>query len=307
MQHVWKVIINPHAGGNTDSSVWERILQELHSAKIDFEHEVSKYHKHIVEIVERSINSGFRKFIIIGGDGSLNEMVNGIYNQTTISPEKIVTAHISLGTGNDWQKTYDLPLNSKLMIEKIKNEKVSSQDVGVVRYQDQSETKTNYFVNVAGMGFDALVVKNIAQKRLKKPHSKFSYSFSLFRSLMSHTSYNAKIIVDGKEVFNESLFSFNAGIGKYNGGGMMQVPEAVPDDGLLDITVFRKMSKIKVIANVKRLYDGSFTDLQEVSLFRGKEIRFDSEAEIWLECDGEILGHSPAVFTIIPLGFRFIN
>jgi YegS/Rv2252/BmrU family lipid kinase len=307
MQNVWKVIINPQAGGNADSSVWERILQELISAEIHFEHEVSKYHKHIIEIVQKSIAEGFRRFIIIGGDGSLNELVNGIYSQTIIPSGEIIAAHISLGTGNDWHKTHNLPTDSKLMIEKIKAGNTSCQDVGVVKYQDQNETRTNYFANVAGMGFDALVVKNISQKRVKKPRSKFSYLYSLFRSLMSYSCKKARVVVDGKEVFCDRLFSFNAGIGKYNGGGMMQLPEAIPDDGLLDITIFRKMSKIKVIANVKRLYDGSFKTLEEVSLFKGKEVMFDSEAKIWLECDGEILGHSPAMFTIIPSGFRFIK
>ena len=84
---------------------------------------------------------------------------------------------------------------------------------------------------------------------------------------------------------------------------MMQLPEAIPDDGLLDVTIFSKMSKMKVIANVKGLYDGSFKTLKEVSVYRGKEISIDSEHPIMLECDGELLGHSPA--TIQYHSFRF--
>lgn len=87
----------------------------------------------------------------------------------------------------------------------------------------------------------------------------------------------------------------------------MQVPEAIPNDGLLDVTIFRKMSKLKVIANVKRLYDGSFKTLKEVGLFKGTEITIDSEYPTPLECDGEVLGHSPASFSIIESGFRFIS
>jgi diacylglycerol kinase (ATP) len=307
MQKVWKVIINPYAGGNTDSIVWERILLELNSAEIFFEHEVSKYHKHISEIVQKSIADGFRRFIVIGGDGSLNEMVNGIHNQTIVAPGEIITAHIPMGTGNDWHKTHKLPVDLDLIIEKIKEGKSAYQDIGVVTYQDYNETLTNYFVNVAGMGFDAMVVKHTSQKKLKMPRSRFSYLYSLFRSLMSYSSNNARISIDGKEVFNDNLFSFNVGIGKYNGGGMMQLPEAIPDDGLLDITIFREMPKIKVIANVKRLYNGSFKNLQEVTLLKGTKVMFDSDQRTMLECDGEMLGHSPAIFTIIPLGFRFIS
>lgn len=307
MQNLWKVIINPHAGGNTDSSVWERIIQELKDAEIGFEFELSKYHKHIIEIVQQSISNGFRKFIIVGGDGSLNELVNGLFTQSIIPPTEIVTALISLGTGNDWPKTHRLPIDSKQMIERIKAGNISVQDVGVVTYQDSEETKTNYFVNVAGMGFDAFVVKNTAQKQGKKSRSKFSYLYSLLRSLIRYSCKKAIIKINGKEVFQENMFSFNVGIGKYNGGGMMQAPEAIPDDGLLDVTIFRKLSKIKVIANVKRLYDGSFKSLKEVSLYKSTHVSIDSEKPISLECDGEILGHTPAEFTIIPSGFRFIN
>jgi YegS/Rv2252/BmrU family lipid kinase len=302
----WKVIINPHAGGNTDSTVWERILHELRSAEIHFEFEVSAYHRHIISIVQKSIADGYRNFIIIGGDGSLNEMVNGIYNQTNVNPTEITTAHISLGTGNDWPKTHVLPTDSKRMIEKIRAGNTSLQDVGVALYQDNSETKTNYFVNVAGMGFDAFVVYNLAKKKEKKTRSKFSYLYSLFRSLLGYSCGKAIIKVDGKEVFRNNLFSLSIGIGKYNGGGMMQLPAAIPDDGLLDVTIFRKMPKMKVIANVKKLYDGSFIALKEVSVYRGKEVSIDSEHPIMLECDGELLGHSPATIRIIPLGFRFV-
>ena len=307
MQNAWKVIINPHAGGNTDSSVWERILHELSAAEINIEFEVSEYHRHIINIVQQSIADGYRKFIIIGGDGSLNEMVNGIYSQTAVNPTDITTALISLGTGNDWPKTHGLPIDSMLMIEKIKAGNTSLQDVGVAVYQDNNETKTNYFANVAGMGFDASVVLNMAQKKEKKTRSKFSYLFSLFRTLMGYSCETATIKVDGKEIFHNDMFSFSVGIGKYNGGGMMQLPNAIPDDGLLDVTIFSKMSKIKVIANVKRLYDGSFITLKEVDVFKGKEVTFDSEHPVWLECDGELLGHSPAGFSIIPSGFRFIS
>ncbi|MEI6852589.1 MAG: diacylglycerol kinase family protein [Bacteroidota bacterium] len=306
MNNNWKVIINPHAGGNTDSSVLQRILSELENANIHFDHEESLYHRHIIEIASKSIINGYRKFIIIGGDGSLNELVNGIYNQSTANPDEITAALISLGTGNDWPKTHGLPKESKQMIERIKAGTTSLQDVGVVRYHYNTEIRTNYFVNVAGMGFDAFVVMNTAKKKGKKPRSKFSYLYSLFRSLLRYSCVKAKICVNGKEVFHNYLFSFNAGIGRYSGGGMMQAPEAIPDDGLLDVTVFRKMSKAKVIANVKRLYDGSFKNLPEVSLYKGQEVQIQSDKSILLECDGEVLGHSPALFTIIPSGFRYI-
>jgi len=306
IKNIWKVIINPQAGGNTDAGVWEKILLQLKEARIAYDYELSKHHQHIIDIVYQSIAKGFRKFIVIGGDGSLNEVANGIYNQSMVSPTEITTAHISLGTGNDWHKTHKLPVEPHLMIQKIKSGKTSAQDVGLVTFQDDTGNKMSHFVNVAGMGFDAFVVLNTREKKEKKNRSRFAYLYSLFRSLLRYKCLPARVYIDGTEVFYDRLFSFNVGIGKYNGGGMMQLPEAVADDGLLDITLFRKMPKIKVIFNIKKLYNGTFTTMKEVSLFKGQNIVLHSDHPIALECDGELMGHSPATFSIIPLGFRYI-
>ena len=87
---------------------------------------------------------------------------------------------------------------------------------------------------------------------------------------------------------------------KYNGGGMKQLPNAIPDDGLLDLTVIKKIGKAKIVRNIKNLYDGSFIDLPEVLTLRGKTVKIDSMPKIYVEADGESLGHSPITFTIIP-------
>ena len=306
MKEHWKVIINPNAGGKTDPGQWEHIFDELRKEEIEFDSIISNYHKHIIEIVHTAIENEYRKFIVIGGDGSLNEVVNGFYTQTKVLPTELTVVQLPLGTGNDWQKTHKPASTIEETIQRIKRGEYAFQDVGVVKYYEESEQKTNYYANVAGMGFDAYVVVKTNQKKEVKARSKFTYLFNLFTSLMSYTCIKAKVTIDGNQVFEEKLFSFNVGIGKYNGGGMMQVPDAIPDDGFLDVTIFRKISKIKVLANVKRLYNGSFRTLKEVSIYRGKEIEIASEKPLFLECDGESLGHTPAVFTIIPLGLRFI-
>lgn len=306
MNNIWKVIINPFSGDNLNSTVWERIIKGLKDAGIEFEYEISQYHLHIIKMVRQSLTNGFQRFIIIGGDGSLNEAVNGIYSQNQVAPADIITAHFSLGTGNDWQRTHNLPAHYPDMIELIKAGNTSFQDVGVATFKGMNGNKINYFVNVAGMGFDAYVVKRTARKSEKKRSSKFSYLFALLRSLISYQCSTASVSVDGNEVFSGKLFSLCTGIGKFNGGGMMQLPDAISNDGLLDVTIIRKVSKIKVLANVKNLYDGSFKRLKEVSMFKGTQVKVSADAPLALECDGELPGQSPVTFNIIPAGFRFI-
>jgi diacylglycerol kinase family enzyme len=117
---------------------------------------------------------------------------------------------------------------------------------------------------------------------------------------------DAVIEVDGEVVFKGEIFSMNVGICKYNGGGMMQVPFAIPDDGLMDVTLIRKAPKYVVIQHARKLYDGSLVNLPIVKTFRGKQIRIRSTGRIYLETDGESLGHTPFTFEIIPLGIRTV-
>jgi diacylglycerol kinase family enzyme len=102
------------------------------------------------------------------------------------------------------------------------------------------------------------------------------------------------------------VLSIAVGIGKYNGGGMMQVPSALPADGKFDITVIKKLSMLKIVKNVKNLYDGSFVRLREVEVLRANEVRIESGKKLWLETDGEVLGHAPFSFSILPAALQVI-
>ncbi len=135
-----------------------------------------------------------------------------------------------------------------------------------------------------------------------------AYLYNLATGLFQYENVQLSIIVDGSEVVNDKVFSMSIGICRYNGGGMMQLPNAIPDDGLYDITVIRKTTKWRIVKNIKNLYDGSFISLPEVDTFRGKTINITSTPRhsIHLETDGESLGVSPLDFSIVPRAIRLI-
>jgi diacylglycerol kinase family enzyme len=107
------------------------------------------------------------------------------------------------------------------------------------------------------------------------------------------------VIIDGNRISNDT-FSISLGIGRYSGGGMMQTPNAVVNDGLFDITIIKKMRKGEIIRSLRKLYDGTILDHPKIEGYTGKSIRIDSDPLIHVEADGESLGHSPIEFTIIP-------
>jgi len=149
------------------------------------------------------------------------------------------------------------------------------------------------------MGYDALVAGKTNQLKEKGRGGPVVYLYFVFAGLFQYRFIDAKVLVDDLEVYNGGIFSMNVGICKFNGGGMKQVPFAIPDDGLFDVTLIKKASKFLVIRYAHKLYDGSLVDLPMVRTFRGKKIEITSPGRIYLETDGESMGHTPMEFEIL--------
>ena len=305
MTNKWLVIVNPAAGGGKASNDWELIHELLNSQNLHHDVEFTSRRLHAMVIARSKIEAGYNKIIVVGGDGTMNEVINGVFAQTRIPTDEVMLGMISIGTGNDWGKMFNIPSEYKAAIETIKNQKTFVQDAGLVSYIKSNKVWNRYFINIAGMGFGAKVVLKANKLKDKGKSNPNLYMFNIFTSLVSYRSIKASIDIDGKS-FKRKLFSMNVGIGKYNGGGMMQIPDAIVDDGLYSITLIKKMGKIRVIASMKKLYDGKINEHKKVESYTGKKITIDSDKQLQLETDGETLGHSPLEFEIIPRSVRVI-
>jgi len=305
MTDEWLVIVNPVSGSGRGKKDWKKIFGLLKDARIDFKPVFTKYRCHATELARESIEKGWRHIISVGGDGTVNEVVNAVLTQNYVPTTEVTLAMISTGEGKDWGRTIGIPPDYKDAITTIKNETTFVQDAGLVKYYDADIQKKRYFVNVVGTGYDAFVTERANYMKEHGCDGVVPYLSSLFMCLLRYKYTNVKLKIDELESEDE-VFSLNVGICKYNGGGMMQVPDAIPDDGLLDITVIKKLGKLEVIKNVKNLYDGSFIHHPLVQTFRGKTVTIESKPKIYLEVDGESLGHSPFQFEIIPKSVKIV-
>ncbi len=305
MKNSWLVIVNPNAGRRKAEKDWNTIENALKSEGFQFKHVFTKEKLHAISLTIEYIQKDYKKFIAVGGDGTLNEVVNGIFSQTLVPTTEITLGMITIGTGNDWGRMYKIPTNYSEAIKLIKREKTFIQDVGLINYSQSGEKKQRYFANMAGMGFDAQVAKRTNKQKDEGKGGAFSYLLNIFTALWNHINKHVNIKIDNHS-FKCKMFTMSVGICKYNGGGMMQAPAAIPDDGLLDFAVIKNISKFKIIRNIMKLYDGSYTTLPEVNTFQGKEIEVRAKKEIFLEADGESLGHTPFQFQIIPKSIRVV-
>lgn len=301
----WLIIVNPNAGCKQGEKDWEIIKPEIRKSTIKGEVRFTERKFHAIELVKEYAEKGFRKIIAVGGDGTINEVVNGILAFTNDKIDEFTVGVIPIGTGNDWCKMFNIPYNYEHAIKTIEKRKIFLQDVGLVEYYENNENIKRYFVNVAGLGFDAVVLKQANEEKEQGRFSKFLYFKNILTNLMKFTFVKAILDYDDQNR-KVDLFSMNIGICKYSGNGMMQVPEAIADDGLFDVTVIKKMSKFEVMLNVKNLYDGSFIKNKHVETFRTNEIRVKDSNRLRLEVDGEYLGTAPFKFTILKKVLRVI-
>ena len=295
----WVLILNPHAGVGKGEKDKKKIIKLLRKNGFEFETYISEYPKHIISLTSGLIGKGYRKIIIAGGDGSLNEVVNGIFCQTEISPEKITVGMIPVGTGNDWIKTFGVPNDYKKAIKRIIKGKTIRQDVGKISYDENGKNSTCFFANMAGFGFDAMVAEKANVLKNKGRSGILVYLQSLTSSFIQFQICKTRMQIDQEEI-NELIFSTSIGIGKYNGGGMMQAPGAIPNNGEFQVTVIRKIGVLGILRNIIGLYNGNFIKDYRVSTHSARHIKITSERNIAGEADGEILGNHSFEIEIIP-------
>ncbi len=306
----WLVIVNPNAGKRKGEKDWPVISSLLEEAGFTFTPFFTEHRGHAMTIVEEQVREhGFQRIIVVGGDGTLNEVVNGIFHQNRFTTTDIMVGMIMVGTGNDWGRMYNLREKYKKAVKIIRKQRLFVQDAGRVVYHEGDKEMTRYFVNMAGLGYDALVAEMTNHMKDQGGGGPMAYLLNLLKGLFRYHHAYLEVEIDGNVVYKGPVFSMSVGICKFNGGGMMQLPNAIPDDGLLDVTLFKKVTKMTVVKSLKKLYSGNFTHLPFVQTHRGKTVSIVSASRVPsnLETDGESLGHSPFRFDIIPVSVKVIT
>ncbi|MBX2875571.1 MAG: diacylglycerol kinase family lipid kinase [Saprospiraceae bacterium] len=299
----WYIIINPAASGGKAGKLWPAIEQELLSANVVFTTAFTTYSREATLLAKQAIEGGCRHLMAVGGDGTNNEVINGILQQSTVPSAEVLYCLLPVGTGNDWIKTHGIPRGRKAWLQMFLTGHESQQDIGWVDFRDEGEEKRHYFANVAGLAYDAFVVHYV---ELMKTHlaNKLVYLWVVLRCLWQYQLQKAKLRFKDQTV-EDFFYTINIGVCRYSGGGMQFVPHADPADGLLALTFAGKLKKWQVILNTYRFYNGSIGSHPLVHTDQVKTLAIETAGTL-LEVDGEFLGETPAQFGITTKALRFI-
>lgn len=301
MNNSWFLIVNPNAGSGKFEKTWNSIQKQLQLLKFQYAFAFTSHAGHEKTLVQQAIDNGYRKIVAVGGDGTLHHILNGILSQKNTTSTDIQLGVIPIGTGNDWIRTYNIPNSVNGAIEVLQKEKAVFQDIGLIQQQNHKE----YFMNMAGIGYDGYVVN--ALKSLKRFGS-IAYLLSGLYGLLSYKKSTYTIKIDNK-VVQEKCLMVLFGICQYSGGGMQMTQNPIPNDGLIDLTIAKNFSFFDLITNLHRLYNGSIVDHKKVSNYKIQHVEIiDKQDNSFIEADGELIGTGPLQVTVLPKRIQvFVN
>ncbi len=291
-----KVIVNPLAGAGRTAKKWPQIMDLLKSIGLRFEYDLTEAPGHAIELAKSAARKGYELVVSVGGDGTINEIANGLYDAGNI--RDVTLGIISTGAGADYIRTIGIHRHYKEACQRLTNPRKLVVDLGVVEYVSNGQTARRLFVNFAGLGFDAEVVKATTQ-RFKALGSTPSYLMGLLTTFLFYETKQVSLILDGQPE-ERRVWTILMSNGKYGGGGMLAAPNADPADGLLDVVVIGDLSKLDLLKSLPRIYKGTHLSHPKVTVKRAREIDIRPRQQMSLQADGELLGQAPAHVYMLP-------
>lgn len=291
-----RVIINPAAGAGRTAHVFAGVLDCLRGQGITFDHAVTRGPGHAIELAREAGRDGCQMVVAVGGDGTIHEVVNGLERAQALARSTLGIVHT--GAGGDYVRTLGLDLPPEESCRKLAEGRRVKLDLGLVEYAAGGKQERRIFVNFAGHGIDAAIVR-ATTRTFKKLGAKPAYYLGMLTSFIGYRNADATLKLD-HEVRQGRYCTIIMSIGRYGGGSMKVAPDADPADGLFDVVQIGDLSKPDLLASFPRIYKGTHVTHPKVRISRAREVSVETARDWPLQADGELLGSSPARFRVLP-------
>ncbi len=272
-----KVIINPIAGAGRALKAWSKVEDYLTGNEFACDAEFTRARRHATEIAQAAAEEGYDTIIVIAGDGTLHEVVNGMVG-TGIS-----LGVIPAGRGNDLARSLGISTDPLAAARTCLHGHLTHIDLG--------KANGEYFFNVAGVGFDAEVCQQVNQGRLYV-NGPLTYVVYVLKMLWYYRPVVCRITLDEK-TWEQPVFLLVAGNGRYFGGGMLATPGADLYDGVFEVVIAGDVTRLEALQALSLIYSGKHVHLPKIQTYRARRVRVESVHSLNIEADGEVIGCVP--------------
>jgi diacylglycerol kinase (ATP) len=286
------VIVNPRAGRGSAVKTVRALGSE---SGFDADVVATEHPGHGVELAQRARTDGVPLVVAAGGDGTMHEVVNGLLADGTSAAVPQLGV-LPLGSGCDYAKTFDIPQDPGAALGAIVTSPGRAVDIAELTYTDDGETRKRYFANIAEVGIGGSCVARAA--RLPRFLGPAMYGLALVLTLPRFRQLDAKITLDDK-TYAGPLTDLVVAIGQVFGGGMRVAPKADPSDGVFDVQIHFG-TKVDYVRGLPKVYKGTHIPHPRIREERARTITIECDPIGLIEADGEVLGHTPAAFRVLP-------
>ncbi len=302
------IIINPKSGKRAyrrQRLYLFRLLKQRHQP---FTYKVTKYAFHAAELARELVEKGYDEILILGGDGTVSEALNGIMSAKVPDKTNIKFGIMPRGTGNDWGRFWGLTKDFKRSLNIFFNTgKPQAVDVGRLTYYRNGEPHYHYFINSIGFGIDAVTCHQTHILKYYVGSHRLLYFFALVAAVWTHKSQPVKLKTDTGLELNKPLFTMNIGNGPFSGGGIKQNPEADPRDGIFHAMFATKPTFKDVCEAVTKLFNGRLLECGFIQPYTAKHITVQTHKYLKIEADGILIDAcGPYEIDILPHALQMI-
>jgi diacylglycerol kinase (ATP) len=302
------IIANPaSAGGKTGKKLHKiiKLIDKYFSYR--YKLNLTSRPRDATNLSRKAAKEDFDTIIVIGGDGTIQEIVNGFYEHDKLINPHIKLGIINCGTGCGLSQSLNLPCKTEEQLQIIYQGYTSSIDIGKAIYNNgEIRPETRYFVNELQLGIGSTVVNKVQTKQ-KKLGGFLAFGLTAALTIFSQKDHEMTLAIDSQLRFNRKFLGIVIANGAYTGGGMNLAPQAQLNDGYFDILLIHAQSIPQRLKNFPRIYFGKHINLSQFSYGRARKIKIDSSDNILLEADGELLGHLPCSVEILPAAIRIFT
>jgi YegS/Rv2252/BmrU family lipid kinase len=296
-------VINPRSGGGRTGAMHSAIEAALKAALGDVTAVATLQAGDATRIVNEALAAGYQRIVAIGGDGTLNEVVNGFFRDgTSIAPDAVFSFAMS-GSGGDFRRTFGIEGDTLTAIAALAHASPRPIDLGRVTFATPRGEATRHFVNIASFGLSGEVVNRVNRALIAKWFGgPFTFKWHSTMAALTFRPWRVRLCVD--DIFDEVIDASTVAVcnGRYFGGGMKIAPDAAPDDGLFDVVIIAQSRTREMIARMNDIYSGAHVHHPNVKVLRGRRVIAApvTERAAFAERDGEGGMQLPATFENLP-------
>ncbi len=298
------LIINPTAAYGKMRERWRTIEPVLRAEHFTFDCIFTEYHLHAIELARAAVRAGYDLIVSVGGDGTLNEVVNGLFDDAGVPINPAVTVGvIPSGTGGDFFRTAQIPRDPIVAARQlVHSTQTCLIDLGELIFECEGKITRRFFANAAGIGFDAHVAQRV-EERGKRIGGTVPYYTALLETIWKYRNKDVVLRLENATVegrFNDIIICN----GKFLGGGMQVSPHSLLDDGILEVITIGDMGRLEVVLNTPRLYNGTILEHPKVREYHIRTATIEPRQTMLIEADGEVLGPGPVTVHVRPAALR---